>query len=370
MSGLLAKKAGQIITALKAVQAGRFFQVLLDVVLCAALFLLYMLSRGNAERIGSTFTPYSLRYYDELSPQSAYQAMEWAVKNSDSARFWPAFWSEINAEVESEFSKTGADVIYYSGDESLVWDARYLSGSAPGFIETRACAVSTALAYSLWGNRNVTGMSLSVEGESYTVSGVFEEEKGVALISLGENNEERAWQAAELSCKTYETTIDDAKSFAASSGLGMPDVIVEGESPYFLAKIAANIPPVFLLVCGVFWALRAAAGRYKTTKRVLGFLVLVSIVIMLPALLSSAPQWLIPDRWSDFSFFKRVVDSFAERAADFLAVRPLSRDVVCKTLLMKQAALFFLASVLAVAFAVRHSEKMLYNTHREDKNEE
>ena len=54
----------------------------------------------------------------------------------------PAFWTEQNGAVQTEFRASEALCIGVSGDASLVWPERFLKGGWFGPMAERMCAVS------------------------------------------------------------------------------------------------------------------------------------------------------------------------------------------------------------------------------------
>ena len=60
------------------------------------------------------------------------------------------------------------------GDAELLATEPLLYGALPGPAGQGGCAVSSALAWQLWGALDVTGLELELDGERYTVRGVFE----------------------------------------------------------------------------------------------------------------------------------------------------------------------------------------------------
>ena len=112
-------------------------------------------------------------------------------------------------------------MLYYWGDASLVWGADCLAGGMPAPLDAGGCAVSTALAWQLFGSEEAVGLTLFQEKVEYTVRGVFESEEPVALLPKAD----AAFTAAELPTEADAGGDPAARVDAclAKSGLPEPD---------------------------------------------------------------------------------------------------------------------------------------------------
>lgn len=70
-----------------------------------------------------------------------------------------------------------ADMVVVFGDCRAVTAAAMLSGGFPAGNDLAGCAVSSGLAFSLWGSTDVCGMPVIMEGDRLYVRGVFEVEE-------------------------------------------------------------------------------------------------------------------------------------------------------------------------------------------------
>jgi hypothetical protein len=289
----------------------------------------------------------SLRYEAPISGDIAYEARLYAIEQGGEDSFWPTFWHERQAQFSAEYSGTAAGCILYSGEASLVWQAAYLSGYAPGVTDSAGCAVSSGLAWVLWGSADVLGKTVEVDGEARIIRGVFEGENPLALLAYADEDKTQSYSAVELSGGPSSPARDDVESFAVSSGLGQPDYILMG-TPSFLASVIAVLPVLVL----AFYGAALLTGRIKKRSRTLwriGMLcLLLCIAISLSAFLDALPDWLIPTRWSDFSFWSALMEQIGNDLREYLAIAPCLRDVTYSMLLWKQAGITFLTAALAL----------------------
>ena len=323
-----------------------------DVLLWCALCALLATGISNARAVGRMYTPFSLRFDPLISGQAAVEARKYSIETGGET-FWPSFWSEGTALFSVEFAEARADCIFYSGDASLIWPAEYVEGAPPGVTDGNGCAVSEALAHTLWGGTDVVGKIVEADGKERIVRGVFAGGHELALIALRDEDTSRSWSAAELSGGPQDAARGDADSFASASGLGKPENVLAGGGPAFLTGALAVFPVIILCVYWLILFLGFLGKQSKLAARLLPFLLIFIFAAALPRLLDSLPGYLIPSRWSDFSFWSGLIKQAGETLREFLSAEPALRDVECKTLLIRQIAFSFFAVCCAVAACFR-----------------
>jgi len=324
--------------------------IIADVLLWCILAALIIMSAINIDSLWG-LSSVSLRYKEPVSGQTAWLARQYAALQEDESVFWPTFWRETQLQVTGDLRKTNARCIYYSGNAGQVWRAQYLAGSAPGVTDGAGCAVSSGLAWELWGGFDVIGKKIEVDGAERTVRGVFEEDDTIALLAISDEDKSQSYSAVELSGGPSSPTRADAKSFAVASGLGAPDNILIG-TPASLVEILSALPLLILAVYG-FALLTGALKKYPSALQGALFLALIVFAILLPYLLDALPDRIIPTRWSDFSFWGSLAGQLGDDLHEYMAVEPRLRDVELKTLLLKQAGIACLAVMFAIIVCFR-----------------
>ena len=330
--------------------------VIIDAILWCALAVLMVISALNLSAIRS-HSAVSLRYKTAVSGQAAWQARRYAANQSSEYTFWPTFWHEVRSSVAGDFSKSDAKCIYYNGNASLVWAADYLSGTTPGVTDGLGCTVSSALAWKLWGSFDIIGKTVEVDGVSRTIRGVFKGDDLVALLSIRDEDKSQSYTGVELSGGPSSPSRDDVVSFTMVSGLGAPDNILKA-TPAFLAGILSALPLLGLAVYG-FALLIGSLKKYPATLRWALILTFIAFALMLPILLDALPDWIIPTRWSDFSFWGSLAGRIGDDLKEYLAVEPRLRDVVYKTLIIKQVVVAFMGIITTIVVCFRWHIKLL-----------
>ena len=288
----------------------------------------------------------SLRYD---APVDA-QLVRSALKQAQGERM-PTFWSETEGDVQSRFRTSRALCIGVSGDASLVWPERFLAGGWFGPMASGCCAVSGQAALTLFGSLDVVGQTLTREGETYFVSGVFEGEQCVVVYAAPDDAEFHGIEVETAG----ENPRADALAFAAAADLAEPDDIVYESVMAGLARTAAWLP--LLAAC-----LPAAAALWRSVRRraprsVCLFALALLAALALPGVLDALPGWLIPPQWSDFSFWPELAHAAADRWTEWLSLDPAARDVEIKRLLLAQGVCVTAALCCTASLCGRNRKK-------------
>ena len=309
-----------------------------------ALFGILLISGFREANAIRYFHGISLRYNTPICGQTALRARQYSIENIGQYTFWPTFWHQCRAELSAGTAKTDANVISFSGDASLVWPASYITGSAPGVIDARGIAVSEALAHRLWGSTDIIGMPVYVNNRNTPriVRGVFEGTAELALLPFHLEDTSQSWTAVELAGGTPHPTRGHADSFAATSGLGRPDYVLMGGATA-LARFMSIFPVLVPAVYGLVLLVAFVKKHYPAASTPIFFAGLILFAILLPILLNALPPWIIPTRWSDFSFWSSLLQQANNSLREFVHVNPMLRDVELKMHLLRQAGIFVLS---------------------------
>ncbi|MCL2153168.1 MAG: hypothetical protein FWH57_09480 [Oscillospiraceae bacterium] len=325
-------------------------QLVIDAILWGALAALIVLGYANLNGL-LRYPRVSLRFDSPISGKAAYQARQYSIEHSEEETFWLTFWHETTARVKGDFNSADATCIIFSGDAALVWPARYLTGIVPGVADGLGCSVSSMLAWELWGGNDVVGKEIEIDGEKHLVRGVFEGDDLLALVSVRDEDTSQSFTAAELTRGPTSPTRSEALTFASSAGLGRPKSALI-DTPTLLASLLAVAPLVIL----AFYALILCVGYLKVYPNALRggmLLALIAFAMLLPSFLDKLPDWIIPTRWSDFSFWSGIASQIGDDLREYLLLSPKLRDVAYKTLIIKQAVIAFPAAGCAMAACFR-----------------
>ena len=329
-----------------------------DILLWSLLCVLIICGIFNTRNIALLNTPYSLRYEtNQITGQAAFNARKFAAQSDNEHAFWPTFWRESTAEITGEHGAQKAKTIFYSGDSSLVWQADFLYGMAPGTIDNIGCAISEPLALRLWGSTDVLGKTVLIDGHERIVRGVFKSIHELALVSFTYDDTSESWNVVELTGGTPNITRNDALSFAIQSGLGNPDYVLTSIEPIFIATILPIIPLLIISIYALILIYKYLRKYHKPISKIAPFLLLIVIALILPFALERLPSSIIPTRWSDFSFWSAQIAQTQMNTREFLTATPTLRDTESSLVLLQQLAIGFTSSICAIIICFKQSAK-------------
>ena len=353
-SNRLREELKEVFLKLKTVDLKR---LLIDAVLWCILFGFTVFGLSNAGAIQQR-SAISLRYETPFSGQAAYEARQYAIERREENTFWQTFWIETVAKYSVEYNEVTAHCIIFSGDASRVWPVEDFSGGMPGVTDDIGCAVSSGLAFELWGDVDVIGKTLDVDGTSRIVRSVFYETHLLALVSARDEDLAQSYDAVELSGGNSTPDRESVERFAAASGLGVPDSVLMG-TPGFFAWLAAALPVVIVIVYRAAAFINRMRKCSAAIRRIFVFLLPLCVAVLIPGILEALPDWIIPTLWSDFSFWGSLFRQTGDNLREYLKLSPSLRDTGYAVLVFKQIFLAFPASGFAIFICFRlHGSKV------------
>ena len=326
-------------------------RLLVDILLWCILSVFTALGVGNVA-IMQQYSSVSLRYETPFSGQTAYQARQYAIEHSKENSFWPTFWTEEKSVFTAEHNEITADCILFSGDATLVWAFEHLVGAMPGVADGVGCAISSGLAWELWGDVDVVGKTLEVDSVPRIVRGVFDEIEPLALLSVRDEDSSQSFTAVELSGGQASPSRNGVENFAIAAGLGMPNTVLMG-TPTFLAGLMSMLSLLILAVFGMAVCIRWMKKGSVTIRKIVISILFLCVAALLPGLLDILPDWVIPTQWSDFSFWGSLFGQVGKNLREYLTLSPSLRDIGYATLFFRQIGFAFAASGFSLYLCFR-----------------
>jgi len=221
-----------------------------------------------------------------------------------------------------------------------------IAGAYPARSDESGCAVSTGLAFSLWGSTNVIEMPVKVEGKQFYVRGIFEEEEPRLFLQAQAESEELL-SNMQLTFAGSGTR-DRAKQYLSSAGFPEGRILDLTLFAWVLGIIFRL--PAIILAFGIL-------GRViRHGKRVWRYSILLAIYLLLAfgilaglwfcIDLPKIPSDFIPTMWSDFEFWGNLFEEQGKNMVSWMAAGPAFRDIE----LWITAFMAVLLSVCASAF--------------------
>lgn len=244
-------------------------------------------------------------YFSESLPfETVKETMQAPQDSAKSGTISASFWGQSCESVSTATNRAVQDMVCigYFGDAADCLPVTYVQGNAPGFLGAE-CAISNGLAQTLLGSEDVVGLTVQIKGESYRIAGVFSATDYVFLYASRQN-----FICAELRGVSKDSPKADIERWCRENRLPTPQRIVYRPQHLWIKQLVCWTP---MVVTGLFLALvwlRRSFSWGIIQRNVAWFALAVAFAWILPHLLSSLPQWLIPARWSDFSFWGDLAD--------------------------------------------------------------
>lgn len=257
-----------------------------------------------------------------------------------------------------------ADAVLVFGNCRDITTAIMLYGSFPAQSDQSGCAVSSGLAFSLWGSTEVLGLPIKIEGNVFYVRGVFKEEEprlfrqvqaeskeplsNMQLTFTGPGAGERAGQYLS-SADFPEGRILDLTLFAWVLGM--------------ILRL-----PAIILAIGILGRVTRHGKRLCRYPLLLAvyFLIAFGILAVLWFCmdLPEFPSEFVPTMWSDFEFWGNLFQEQGKNMVSWMAAGPAFRDMELWTSSFMAVLLSVCASAFTAAAAmlvsIRSYKRMMF----------
>lgn len=242
------------------------------------------------------------------------------------------------------------------GDPFELFPASFFCGSFPAPSDTGGCALDRLAAEKLFGGHDVLNMPLTIDGRTYTVRGVFEGDEGAVILQGGEDTAE-LFPNLRLRFEGGGSRME-AEQFFQKWGLNSAlilDAPLMGEVLSLLALFPALALCAAVLIQSLAGAIRLRRCPlllllYAAPAFLLSFF---SLRLLGPHL--SLPDRLIPTMWSDFGFFKTLVQTALASARRWFMGTPDQYDTALLGGVLL-TGLFLLLSLLFAALLISRAK--------------
>ena len=214
------------------------------------------------------------------------------------------------------------------GDMRQVAPMELIAGSVPAQDDTQGCLIDSESAMALFHAADPIGAEVLVGGDRYRVRGVGKTYEPMLLIR--ERN--TSFQNLECSARDLETARQSAGTYLLRCGAAEGQVVLLGGMlSRVLNGLFWSLPGVF----GFALALRffGRGKRCQADRRERAAYVFLGAAFACAAWIeirSTAylPQAWLPTKWSDFSFWSRLIEGWQTDWKTISLMTPLPKDVV------------------------------------------
>lgn len=277
-----------------------------------AVVFVYILIQGSlciwAEKQAAAYPTTGLRFAQPLESSQITRALAFQTSEENTRGIFASFWGQSVQDLFAANSRNakGVTCIGFCGNAEDCLPVTYISGGAPGAVGT-GCALSDALAEKLFGSHDVIGKTVSSQWQSYTITGVFSAQETVFLYPESQN-----FTCAELQGVDADTPKRDAEQWVMAAGLGNPQCIIYGPQRAWIMQCLCWMPGLLAVMAALWYLGCRIRGWSALARNLLWFFLALLLALLLPYVLARLPGWLIPARWSDFSFWTELAESIRE----------------------------------------------------------
>lgn len=271
------------------------------------LVVLQLFLQRHAALVAAQNPVLAVQFSAPITAQQLSAAREWEQSSANTQGIYATYWGRTTANVTMELGRAVDHVscINFNGNAADCLPVQYRQGTAPGAVGQQ-CAVSTSLAWALFGSYDVVGQVVTLAGGSYTISGVFDADSSQLLYPA-----QSGFTCAGLRGVSTDVPKADALQWAAAAGVGNVQGIDYGPQKVWLTRVLCWVP-AFCAGLGLLAVLLGFAHRLPGPLRGLVYFALaLAFALILPQILRSLPGWLIPGRWSDFTFWQTLTRQIA-----------------------------------------------------------
>lgn len=267
-------------------------------------------------------------------------------------------------QTEDGVAKTKVDALWVDGYAGLFMDAHMLAGLLPVFAGQSDCALDAATALTLFGSTDIVGQKVTVDDLELTVCGVFtlpegllawgaSPGRGIALCPAALMEEDPGVDALAFTVPSggEKDPKEQSEQWMGDAGISVPSQRTDkaerhalytlwGEAFALLAALWTAWTlvrvAVQLLMTGIGRFRRIALDPLASSRLGLRALLLglaggvaalgaAAAIVLWPPLAFHVPPSYLPTRWSDLSFWPKLLASRGEAAAQRameVALRP------------------------------------------------
>lgn len=188
------------------------------------------------------------------------------------------------------------------------------------------CLIDKTVAYKLFGDYSVEGMTLQYEGNKYTIRGVIENAENSIVIQTKSNSE------MEMDLVLLDMNGEDnryVEKFLTKYSL--PQNYTTNNTYYSISNLMTLVLPIIMacIIINKMFKL-VKINKNKPIKKILLILLLLVFMYLLYLILNikfKINYNLIPNEWSDFDYWGDLINKYSERNREILFAKKYVIDI-------------------------------------------
>ena len=231
-----------------------------------------------------------------------------------------ALREEKGTITNKEFNKSKeSNIIEITGNSSLLFNSKIL------FMDDKnGCLIDKSVAYALFGSYDVKGMEIDIEGKSYTIRDVINNEDGIVVIQsnpekemellvLDITNKDERYIENFLTKYSFENSYTTHKFYKETSNL-----------------MSLILPLIieFMIIINMFKLIKAQKNKLVKKIILIMFLFLFIYFFYLIVNVKFKINYnIIPNEWSDFDYWGEMITDYYQRNRELLFIKKYSMDI-------------------------------------------
>lgn len=221
------------------------------------------------------------------------------------------------------------EVVKVYGNLTMLFPVEKLQGQTLYEGDREGTIISEGVAYSLWGSTDVVGQSLIVGDKAHVVRGVLKEKSNRIITQADMADKETKFSALRVQLVDKENVEGVISTLKFKYNL--PESVLRNLSLTSILLNGLALLPGYLL--GFYGLIRLykfiySTHRYWVSAILLSIIALglTWITIEMMQFITYIPSYIIPNKWSDFTFWSKLIDGFIENSRQLQALPALIGD--------------------------------------------
>lgn len=286
-----------------------------------------------------------------------------------------AIYKDIGAEnlfSELQNKQVSVQVTESFGSADMIVTDRFVDGQMFSQNTEDECIIDKGTAFKLFGTTKASGCQIIYNSKQLTIAGVVDTLEPFMLINNCNSNSSFNCLSIRLQNKNkvieWENINEEqiVEGFVSQYGFGTPALVLNSKKIYHILNFGVRLPSYIILL----WLICILWGRISTKIRrmyriyertsiikkqkflkkmciitaglVIGSLIYVWLYVKLTGVTFHFPEELIPGKWSDFSFYRNLLNEYKATIEIYF-----NRKLVLKALFIKKYSAFIvITSVL------------------------
>ena len=190
--------------------------------------------------------------------------------------------------------------------------------------DKKGCLIDKSVAYALFGSYDVKGMEIDIEGKSYTIRDVLNNEDGIVVI---QSNPEKEMELLVLDI----TNKDERYIENFSTKYGFENNYTTNKFYKEISNLIRLILPLiieFMIIINMLKLIKSQ--KNKLIKKIILIMLLFVFIYFFYLIVNvkfKINYNIIPNEWSDFDYWREMITNYYERNRELLFIKKYSMDI-------------------------------------------